>query len=128
VAVSIWITRFFGLRWACDQEHIASRWNQYRLLMDHWQSVLPTPMLEVNYEETVSDVEGVAQRLVEWCGLEWEPGCLAFHQAKRAVSTASAVQVRQPIYTTSVGRWKNYERALEALFASLEREGMSDKP
>ena len=55
-------------------------------MMEHWRKVLPVPLLEVDYEETVADLEGVARRLVAWCGLEWEPGCLEFHQAKRPVT------------------------------------------
>ena len=91
--------------------------------MAHWQQVLPVPQLEVDYEETVADLEGVARRLIAWCGLEWEPRCLDFHQAQRLVTTASAAQVRQPIYRTSVERWKHYEQALGPLFAQLESGG-----
>ena len=72
--------------------------------------VLPVPVLEVDYEETVADLEGVARRLVAWCGLDWEPACLAFHEGKRPVRTASVTQVRQPIYSRSVARWKHYDR------------------
>jgi hypothetical protein len=75
---------------------------------------------EVDYEKTVADLEGAARRLVRWCGLEWEPACLEFHRATRVVRTASAVQVRQPVFRTSVGRWKHYEQALGPLFARLE--------
>ncbi len=121
VAVSCWMTHFEKVRWANDQEHIVSRFQKYQQLMEHWRKVLPVPLLEVDYEETVADLEGVARKLVAWCGLAWEPSCLDFHQAKRAVRTASAVQVRQPIFRTSVGRWKHYEHALASLFARLER-------
>jgi hypothetical protein len=123
VAVSCWMTHFRKVRWANDQEHIASRFLQYQRIMEHWRSVLPIPLLEVDYEETVADLEGVARKLVAWCGLEWEPGCLEFHRAKRAVRTASAVQVRQPVFRTSVGRWKHYEQALVSLFSRLESAG-----
>jgi hypothetical protein len=75
--------------------------------------------LEVDYEETVADLEGVARRLVAFCGLEWEPACLAFHETRRPVRTASVTQVRQPIYKKSVARWKHYENALASLFAQL---------
>jgi hypothetical protein len=77
-------------------------------------------MLEVDYEETVADLEGVARRLIAFCGLPWEDGCLEFHRSKRAVTTASTIQVRQPVYKTSVGRWRNYEQPLASLFARLE--------
>ncbi len=76
----------------------------------------------VDYEETVADLEGVARKLVAWCGLAWEPKCLEFHEAKRPVSTASAVQVRQPIYTTSVGRWKHYQQSLATLLTRISHE------
>ena len=88
--------------------------------MEHWRKALPVPLLEADYEETVADLEGAARRLVAWCGLEWEPACLAFYETRRQVSTASASQVRQPIYSRSVGRWRNYEDALGPLFARLQ--------
>ncbi len=119
VAVSCWMTNFRHIRWACDPEHIRTRFHEYRRLMDHWRQVLPVPFLEVDYEETVADLEGVARRLVAWSGLEWEPACMNFHETARPVRTASVTQVRQPIYTRSVGRWKNYDAALGALFAGL---------
>jgi len=120
IAVSCWMTNFRHIRWANDPEHIEARFHEYGRLMGHWRLVLPVPLLEVDYEETVADLEGVARRLVDWCGLDWEPTCLAFHQGKRAVRTASVTQVRQPIYTRSVARWRHYETALGALFDRLE--------
>jgi hypothetical protein len=113
------MTHFQEIPWANDPQHIASRFHEYRRMMEHWRNVLPVPLLEVDYEETVVDLEGVARRLVAWCGLAWEPACLEFHKAKRPVRTASAVQVRQPVFRTSVGRWKHYEHALGSLFAGL---------
>ncbi len=121
VAVSCWMAHFREIRWASDQEHMATRFHEYRRMMEHWRKVLPAPLLEVDYEETVADLEGVARKVVAWCGLAWEPACLEFHQTKRPVSTASAVQVRQPLYRTSVGRWKHYEQTLGRLFTRLER-------
>jgi tetratricopeptide (TPR) repeat protein len=119
VAVSCWMTNFRSIRWANDPDHIATRFAQYRRVMDHWRAVLPLPIHDVDYAETVSDLEGVARRLVAACGLGWEPACLDFHRTRRAVRTASVAQVRQPIYTQSVARWKNYEQALAGLFARL---------
>lgn len=126
VAVSCWITNFKQIRWACDQEDIASRIKNHLRIMDHWRKVLPVPMLEVEYEQTVDDLEGVARRMIEFCGLEWDPACLAFHESKRAVRTASLSQVRQPVYKKSVQRWKNYEEALKPLFESVD--GASTQP
>jgi tetratricopeptide (TPR) repeat protein len=119
VAVSCWITNFQQIRWAFDPDHIASRFREYQRVMDHWRNVLPVRFLEVEYEETVADLEGVGRRLVAWCGLEWEPACLAFHETRRPVRTASVTQVRQPIYHRSVARWKHYEPALGDLFTQL---------
>ena len=121
VAVSCWMTHFRDIRWANDPRQIASRFRQYQRIMEHWRKVLPVPLLEVDYAETVDDLEGVARKLVAWCGLAWEPACLEFQRAKRAVRTASAVQVRQPVFRTSVGRWKHYEQALVSLFAELDQ-------
>jgi tetratricopeptide (TPR) repeat protein len=119
VAASCWLTHFRNVRWASDRQHIASRFRDYQRMMEHWRTVLPVPLLEVDYEETVTDLETVARRLVAWCGLEWEPGCLDFHSLRRPVGTASAVQVRRPIFRTSVGKWKHYEPALGELFGQL---------
>jgi tetratricopeptide (TPR) repeat protein len=119
VALSCWMTNFSRIHWTCHVDHISSRFEQYRRVMEHWRQVLPMPMLEVDYEEMVADLEGTARRLVAWCGLEWQPACLDFHKTRRPISTASATQVRRPLYSTSVGRWKNYEHLLGDLFARL---------
>jgi hypothetical protein len=120
VAVSCWMTDFRHIRWACDLEHIASRFRAYQGLMEHWRRVLPVPVLEVDYEETVADLEGVARRLVAWCGLEWEPACAKYYEGRQPVRTASVMQVRQPIYTHAVARWKHYEQALAPVLAQLQ--------
>lgn len=118
-AVSCWMTNFKSIRWACDPEHIATRFRNYLRLMDYWRKVLPLSVLEIDYEETVRDLDAVAKRLVAWCGLEWEEECLAFHKTDRPVRTASVTQVRQPVYTRSVERWRNYEKHLASLFQRL---------
>jgi tetratricopeptide (TPR) repeat protein len=112
VAVSCWMTHFRHIRWANDPENIVSRIRGYQRLMDHWRQVLPRVWLDVPYEETVADLETAARRLVAFCGLEWEPGCLAFHEGQRTVRSASLAQVRRPIYKNAVARWKHYEREL----------------
>ena len=119
VAVSCWMAHFDEIRWANDQGHIAAHFSQYLRVVEHWRKVVPGPLLEIDYEQTVEDPESVARRLVAFCGLAWEPGCLDFHRAKRPVSTASAFQVRQPIYKTSVQRWRHYKHALASLLASV---------
>jgi tetratricopeptide (TPR) repeat protein len=120
IGVSCWITNFKQIRWACDQEDIASRIRNHLRIMDHWRKVLPLPMLEIDYEDTVGDLEGTARKLIDFVGLDWDPVCLSFHETKRTVRTASLSQVRQPIYKKSVQRWKNYETALAPMFRSLD--------
>jgi tetratricopeptide (TPR) repeat protein len=119
IAVSCWMTDFRSIRWANSTKHIAERFRHYRRLMDHWRAVLPVPIHEVNYEETVTDLEGVARRLLSACGQEWDPACLEFHLTQRPVRTASVGQVRQPVYRRSVARWKNYQNDLADLFGAL---------
>jgi hypothetical protein len=87
--------------------------------MRHWRDVLPLPILEIPYESYVQDTENTARRLLEFCGLGWHDTCLAFYETKRGVRTPSRWQVRQPIYASSVGRWKYYERQLLPLQRTL---------
>jgi hypothetical protein len=89
--------------------------------MGHWREILPPDMmLEVQYEEVVSDLEVQGRRIIAHCGLEWDARCLAFHQTERPVRTASMGQVRQPLYKTSVGRWRAHEKQLGALLDELD--------
>lgn len=119
VALSCWLTEFDQVEWAQDIEQITARFAQYIRLMRHWNEVLPVKVHDIEYERTVADLEGVARELVAACGLEWDPACLEFHQSRRAVRTNSSMQVRQPIYSRSVGRWKHYAPYLPDLFARL---------
>jgi tetratricopeptide (TPR) repeat protein len=119
VALSCWMTDFKQINWACDVDHLATRFEQYRRLMAHWREVLPIEILEIDYEEMVVNLEGVARRMVAFCGLDWEPACLEPHKTARPVATASSAQVRQPVHSGSVGRWKKYEQALGELFARV---------
>lgn len=92
----------------------------YAKLMEHWRRVLPEDaFLEVQYEELVADPEAQTRRLIEYCGLEWNDACLQSHKTERSVKTASVTQVRQPVYTTSVERWRRYEKHLQPLFEAL---------
>jgi tetratricopeptide (TPR) repeat protein len=91
----------------------------YRSLMDHWRDVMPGVRLDVHYEDVVADLEPQARRIIAYCGLEWDERCLAFHQTARSVRTASANQVRQPIYRSSVGRWRAHEDRLQPLLRAL---------
>jgi len=92
----------------------------YARLMEHWREVLPEgAFLDVRYEDIVSDQEAQSRRIIEYCGLEWNDACLDFYRKKRTVRTASLAQVRQPIYKSSVERWRPYGKFLEPLFDGL---------
>jgi len=91
----------------------------YLALMDHWDTVLPGKVFRMQYEDLVRDPESNIRRLLAHCQLEFEPNCLSFHATRRSVRTASAEQVRQPIYTTGVGYWRAFEKELEPLAAAL---------
>jgi tetratricopeptide (TPR) repeat protein len=119
--VSCFSTLFFsGQGHTYDLAELGRYYRHYRALMAHWRSVLPPGrIIDVRYEELVGDVEGVARRLVAHCGLAWDPRCLGFHRTERVVRTASAAQVRRPIYQSSVGRWRKYQNFLGPLFDEL---------
>ncbi|MDB5392299.1 MAG: sulfotransferase [Planctomycetaceae bacterium] len=120
VAFSCWITNFSKIRWANDLEHLADRVNQYRRVTEHFHRVLPVPILEVDYERMVADQLGSTRRMLEFLNLDWDPDCLNFHKTERLVRTASVAQVRQPIYSRSVARWKRYESYLQPFLDRLE--------
>lgn len=114
--LSIYFQHFArGHDYSYDLHAIAETYRQYRRLMAHWHQVLPGRIYTSNYEQLVSNPEQKARELIAACGLEWDDGCLAFHQSKREVRTASVAQVRQPIYTHSKQRWRNYEKHLGPL-------------
>ncbi len=95
----------------------------YDRLMDHWRAVLPPRVfLELRYEDLVADLEGQSRRMLAHCGLEWDSAVLDFHKTERPVRTASVMQVRQPIYASSIGRWRNYEPWLGPLIEALGPE------
>ncbi len=126
VALSCWMADFRSINWASDPAHIAANFRTYLRVMDHWRTVLPATIHEVDYEETVSDLEGVARRLLAALGLDWDPACLDFHRTARPIRTASNIQVRQPLHPRSIARWKHYEHELADLFAALPPE--ADRP
>lgn len=95
-------------------------YRSYQQLMSHWRSVLPAGrMLEVQYETMIADTEAQTRRLLEFCGLSWDDACLRFNETRRTVKTASLAQVRQPIYTSSRGRWQHYRGYLGPLERAL---------
>jgi tetratricopeptide (TPR) repeat protein len=116
----------FSTLWPLGQDHtyelaeLGRYCRSYRTLMDHWRNVLPKHvMLEIQYEDLVAGPKEQTKRILDHCGLEWDGACLAFYRTERAVLTASASQVRQPIYTTSVGRWRAFESRLQQLLQAL---------
>ncbi|MDR2875634.1 MAG: sulfotransferase [Methylobacillus sp.] len=111
----------FGAKhnYAYDLHRLGHHYRQYERLMAHWHKVLPGRILDVQYEDTIADPEYWSRKLIDTVGLEWDDACLAPHKLERTVKTASLWQVRQPIYKTSVARWKHYEPWLEPLKKSL---------
>lgn len=102
-----------------DLEHLGKYYQQYERLMAHWERTLSIPMLTLRYEDLVDDPEGKTRSVLEFCGLPWNDRCLAFHESGRHVKTPSYDQVRRPIYRSSVGRWKHYEKFLGPLISTL---------
>ena len=93
-------------------------------LLEYWRRALPSRILEVRYEDVVQHQEASTRRVIEFCGLSWDEGCLNFENNAAPVATASVVQVREPIYRTAVGRWKRYERELVGLKSLLVEGGV----
>lgn len=103
-----------------DLKELGRYYCNYSRIMDHWHEVLPRgSFYEVQYEDLVTDTEEQAKALLAYCGLGWDARCLAFHKTERNIRTASIAQVRQPIYQTSIARWRNYEKYLADLLAAL---------
>jgi tetratricopeptide (TPR) repeat protein len=105
--------------YAHDLGELGRYHNFYRGLMEHWRSAIPGFIHEVQYEDMVADQAGQTRTLLEYCGLEWDDACLEFHKLDRPVMTASAEQVRRPIYRDSVQLWKRYETQLAPLLESF---------
>ena len=119
---SIYKQKFgLGNEFAYSLKEIGEYYNLYRDLTSHWKSVLPKKMLTMKYEDIISDQEKMSKILIEFCGLDWEEECLSFHSNRREVHTASAVQVRKPIYKTSVKLSEKYKNNLNPLMKELNR-------
>jgi tetratricopeptide (TPR) repeat protein len=109
-----------GLPYAYDLGQLGSYYRLYENLMDHWYEVLPGFIHEIKYENVVADQQRETAGLLNFCNLEWDDACLTFYNTNRAVSTASAAQVRKPIYGDSVERWRKYEKQLAPLIKALK--------
>lgn len=123
--LSCYRQHFFGagVSFAYDLGHIGAYYRQYERVMGHWQQVLDLPILEVRYEELVTETEAGIRRMVDFAGLSWEEACLRFHETERAIRTASYAQVRRPVYQDSVGRHRHYDEWLGPLRAALAADG-----
>ena len=121
VALSCYMTRFSSERYAfsCNLVHCGERLHETDRLARHWLAHPPLSLMELTYESLVADFEPEARRLIAFVGLDWNPACLAFDRTRRTVMTASAWQVRQPLYRQAVGRWRHYAGELGPLFAAL---------
>lgn len=109
---------------AYDLEDLGRYYMAWHGLMKHWQRELGDALLMVDYEKLVHDQEQVSRDIINFCDLDWENVCLDFHKNETASSTASAVQVRQPVYTSSIGRWRHYETQLQPLIDIFNNNGI----
>ncbi|MEE8332984.1 MAG: sulfotransferase [Alphaproteobacteria bacterium] len=120
ICFSIYQHRFAGFHtYAYSLDRLGHYYRLYERLMAHWTAVLPLPIREVRYESLIANPEEHIKSLIDFLGLEWDNHCLEFHNTDRSIRTASAWQVRQPLYNTAVGRWRNYEAHLGELIDSL---------
>ena len=111
-----------------DLAELGRYYRAYDGVMAHWRRVLPEhAMLEVQYEELIADFEPQARRILAYCGLDWDPRCLAFHRTERPVRTSSAVQVREPLYRSSIGRWHSIKHLLQPLLDGLGADQVQEK-
>ncbi len=101
-----------GQNFTYDMADLSAYYRQYHQTMKHWHAVLPGKVLDVHYEDTVTDLETQVRRILDHCGLPFEEACLRFHENPRAVKTASSEQVRRPIYTDALGYWRRFESHL----------------
>jgi len=122
--LSCFFTNFAnGHLYSYDIADLAHYWRQYHRIMEHWEEVLPGRIMQVQYEDTIADPETRSRALIDHCGLEWDESCLSFHKVDRPIMTASKLQVRKPIYKTSVARWKRYEPWLGPMNEILDELG-----
>lgn len=114
-----------GYPYSYRLDQLADYYIAYDRLMAHWHKALPGRILDVAYEDLVHDVEGQSRQLLAHCGLQWDDGVLEFHNNKSASATASAAQVRRPVYRSSVGRWREHEKGLAPLAERLRAAGIA---
>lgn len=113
-----------GYPYSYDLAEIGQYYVAYRRLMDHWDRTMPGVIHTLSYERLIADQIGETRRLLEFCGLDWEDACLNFHTNPAPSTTASAAQVRRPLYGSSVSQWRHYEEQLRGLRDQLEAAGI----
>ena len=113
-----------GYPFSYDLGDIARYYIAYRRLMDHWQAVMPASIYPLSYEAMVADLRGETRKLLDYCGLEWQDNCIEFHRNPSPTTTASAVQVRRPLYDSSVSQWRHYAPELAEASRSLRAAGI----
>jgi hypothetical protein len=96
-------------------DELGHYYNLYHRLMEHWHEIIPSFIYDIQYEEVVANQAEQTSHLLKYCGLEWNDDCLNFHKTDRPVKTASAAQVRRPIYKDSIQSWKRYKAQLKPL-------------
>jgi tetratricopeptide (TPR) repeat protein len=119
---SIYQTNFFREhKYACQLRELSNYWDEYDRLMDYWDEQLPGFIYNLSYESLVTDPEPEIRKLLEFCGLSFSQDCVDFQKNKRRVLTASASQVRQPMYKSAVDKWRNYEKYLSDAYGQVEK-------
>jgi hypothetical protein len=103
-----------------DLKAFGHYFSEYQKLMQHWRNVLPMRMLELPYEDMVSQTEQITRKALEYVSLDWDDRCLSPHLNTGPVETASSWQVRQPIYSHAIGRWRHYEKHLQPLMEAIQ--------
>jgi tetratricopeptide (TPR) repeat protein len=122
---AVYKTLFFGAySFSYDLDELASYYVSYRRHMAHWHAVMPGSILDVSYEALVREPEAQVRRIIDWCGLPWETQVLDFHRQETPSMTASAMQVRQPVNTDSIGSWRRAQTRFEPLKARFEAAGL----
>lgn len=115
----------YGYEYSYQQEETARFYLEWKKLMDYWQKVIPQGCFyKISYEELVANQELESRKLLAFCGLDWQDSCLEFYKGRKGVATASAAQVRKPIYKTSVAKWKHYETQLQPMISILKEGGV----
>ncbi len=125
--VSLFFHNFTALKCSFELTELAKYYLDCQRLVSHWQNLFPGEIFTLQYEELVMDQEKVSRQLIDYIGLEWDDNCLDFHNNERVVMSPSNIQVRQPMYTKSIDRWKPYEKHLQPLIKTLQQANLDDE-